>query len=108
MLPCSSVLLCLMSLMMLYLSVSWPLFSLHGLTEFDQLIRSRTYLPSALPLLRSVHTNLPCCESGLVDLHQLQEDVFIAHVVGKPLIEPPLSVRINFNFRDDGPHSNEK
>ena len=85
-----------------------PLFSLHGLTEFDQLLRSRTYLPPALCQDRRFHTNLPCYEFGLVDLHRLQEDVFITHVVGKPLIEPPLSVRINFNFRDDGPHSNEK
>lgn len=84
------------------------IFSLHGLTEFEQLIRSRTSFPSAVRLERACHTNLPACESGLVDLQQLQEDVFTAHVVGKPLIEPPISVRINFPFRDDGPHSKEK
>ena len=98
----------LFRLVLFYLWCSDHFFSLHGLTEFDQLIRSHTYLPPAMCPDKSAHTNLPCCESGLVDLHQLQEDVFIAHVVGKPLIEPPLSVRINFNFRDEGPHSNEK
>ena len=101
------------------LSHSSPL-SIHELTDYVQMIRSRSALyPNPPPhseregQLRVeeyevVHSNLPGQQTHLIDLQQLQEDVVIAHIVGKPLIKPPSSLRIHFRFRDDTLNTKEK
>lgn len=55
-----------------------------------------------------MHSTLPGQQTHLVDLQQLQEDVVISHIVGKPLIEPPSSFRYPFHFRNSIPHSKKR
>jgi hypothetical protein len=80
--------------------------SLHGMTPFALLINSRSSLPSPLYEVIGSHTCLPSWSPSLINLQQLQEDVFSTHVTGKPLIGPPQTLRINFSFRD-GHHVKE-
>ena len=82
--------------------------SLHGLTVFNLLINSRSALPSPLYDVTGCHTSLPCWLPSLINLQLLQEDVFSAHVAGKPLIGPPQSLRIHFAFRDAHHHAKDK
>ena len=58
--------------------------------------------------LEVAHSNLPGQQTHLIDLQQLQEDVVLAHIVGKPLIKPPSSLRIHFRFRDGAFNTKEK
>lgn len=81
--------------------------SLHGLSELELLISSCSSLPSPLYGLAGSHTSLPGWKPVLINLQQLQEDVFAKYVAGKPLIGPPQSLRTNFAFRD-ARHTKEK
>ena len=83
-------------------------FSLHGLTEFSQLICRRSALPSPVLELSGNHTSLPGYLPSLINLKMVQEDMFAIHIAGKPLIGPPQSLRSHFAFKDATHHTKEK
>ncbi len=74
--------------------------SLHGLSDFNQLICKRSALPAPGLELSGSHTSLPGYLPSLINLKALQEDVFAIQLAGKPLIGPPQSLRTRFYFRD--------
>lgn len=55
-----------------------------------------------------VHSNLPGQKGHLINLQQLQEDVILTHIMGKPMIKPPTTLRMHFSFRDSNPRAKEK
>ena len=96
--------------------------SLHGLTDFEMMIRSRSALYPTLPPdanagaaaavqeidWAKVHSNLPGQCTHLINLDQLQEDVILSHIMAKPLIKPPSTLRMTFSFRDSNRQTKEK
>ena len=71
--------------------------SLHGISDFLQLVRSRYHLPSIDSPMEPQDHRIP----GLLQLTLLQEDIVSYFLAGKPLIctESSSPLRIPFKFR---------
>lgn len=84
-------------------------FRLHGVNSFVQIMRSR-YQPTSqdTPMLASSAlvslswaSLWPRQQVPAFQLEQLEEDLVVAFIRGKPLIEAPSLLRNLFNFKKD-------